>query len=56
MGADELAVCAPSGSIRGLPNISIADVSLIPQIPRANTNIPAVVIGERVAGFVLSKR
>jgi choline dehydrogenase len=56
MGADELAVCAPTGSIRGLPNISIADVSLIPQIPRANTNIPAVVIGERVAGFVLSKR
>jgi choline dehydrogenase len=56
MGTDDLAVCTPTGSVRGLANISIADVSLMPQIPRANTNIPAVVIGERIAGFVLARR
>jgi choline dehydrogenase len=55
MGTDELAVCEPNGTIRGLSNLSVADVSLMPQIPRANTNIPAVVIGERIAGLVLAR-
>jgi choline dehydrogenase len=52
MGTDELAVCDGRGMVHGLANVSIADVSLMPQIPRANTNIPAVVIGERIASFV----
>ncbi len=49
MGTDDLAVCDASGRVHGLPNFVIADCSIMPQIPRANTNIPAVVIGERIA-------
>ena len=51
MGADgdELAVCEPTGRVRGSDRLWVADCSLIPTIPRANTNIPAVVVGERVA-------
>jgi 5-(hydroxymethyl)furfural/furfural oxidase len=27
----------------------IADASLMPRIPRANTNLPTIMIGERIA-------
>jgi choline dehydrogenase len=53
MGSDDLSVCSPSGRVHGLSNVVVADVSLMPQIPRANTNIPAVVIGERIARLLL---
>jgi choline dehydrogenase len=53
MGADEMAVCDATGRVRGLDNVVVADVSLMPQIPRANTNIPAVVIGERIARHLI---
>jgi choline dehydrogenase len=56
MGTDELAVCEATGQVHGLGNLTVADVSLMPQIPRANTNIPAVVVGERIASFVIARR
>ena len=52
MGTDDDAVCDERGRIRGLARVCVADVSLMPQIPRANTNIPAVMIGERIASFL----
>ena len=55
MGLDPAAsVCDQRGKIHGVDRIVVADVSLMPQIPRANTNIPAVVIGERIAKFLLA--
>jgi choline dehydrogenase len=54
MGLDPAtSVCDPRGRVNGVPGLVVADVSLMPQIPRANTNIPAVVIGERIASFLL---
>ncbi len=48
--ADDLdAVVDASGRIHGLDNVYVADASIMPVIPRANTNVPALVIGERVA-------
>ncbi len=52
MGVGDAGVCDGRGRVRGLDRVTVADVSLMAQIPRANTNIPAVVIGERVASFV----
>jgi choline dehydrogenase-like flavoprotein len=40
--------------VHGTERIVVADVSLMPQIPLANTNIPAVVIGERIVATLLS--
>ena len=55
MGADGASsVCDPRGRVHGTERIVVADVSLMPQIPRANTNIPAVVIGERIVSTLLS--
>ena len=51
---DPLAVTDSCGCIHGLDNAYVADCSIMPVIPRANTNIPAVVIGERIASWLLA--
>jgi choline dehydrogenase len=51
--SDPLAVCDERGRVHGLQGLVVADCSLMPRVPRANTNIPAVVIGERVAETLL---
>lgn len=55
MGAatDPLAVCDGAGRVRGLEGVYVADCSLMPVVPRANTNLPAVLIGERIADALL---
>jgi choline dehydrogenase len=55
MGTDDdpLAVTDARGRVHGLENVFVADCSIMPVIPRANTNIPAAVIGERIAGWLL---
>ncbi len=55
MGAesDPLAVCDGAGRVRGLESVLVADCSLMPVIPRANTNLPAVLVGELIANALL---
>lgn len=53
---DPLAVCDARGALLGLERIVVADCSLMPIVPRANTNIPAVVVGERIADLLLGAR
>ena len=38
--------------VHGIDNLYIADASVIPTIPHANTNMAAILMGERVAHFV----
>ncbi|OBK27376.1 oxidoreductase [Mycobacterium asiaticum] len=40
--------------VRGVANLRVADASALPRIPRANTNAPAIMIGERCADFLLA--
>lgn len=49
---DELAVVDERCRLRGIENLYIADASVMPTIPRANINLPTMMIGERVAEFV----
>jgi len=53
MGRGEAAVCDGAGRVRGLDGVVVADCSLMPVIPRANTNIPAVMVGEVIADALL---
>jgi choline dehydrogenase-like flavoprotein len=50
---DPFAVVDARGRIHGLDNAYVADASIMPVIPRANTNLPALVVGERIAGWLL---
>ncbi len=49
---DPLAVVDQHCCVKGVKNVWVADSSVIPQVPRANTNATAVLIGERVADWV----
>jgi len=53
--ADPLAVCDGAGRVHGLDGVVVADCSLMPVIPRANTNVPAVLVGERIADALLDR-
>ena len=46
---DPLAVCDERGRVLGLEGLVVADCSLLPRVPRGNTNMPAVLVGERIA-------
>ena len=51
MGSDDDpdAVTDADGAVRGVEGLVVADASLMPATVRATTNLPAVVIGERIA-------
>ena len=53
--SDRSAVVDSRGRIHGLDNAYVADASIMPMIPRANTNIPALVVGERIARWLLNR-
>ena len=37
------------GKVHGLDNLYVCDASLIPAIPRANTNTPTIMMAEKIA-------
>ena len=50
---DPEAVCDGRGRLHGLPGLVVADCSLMPVVPRGNTNVPAVLVAERVTDGLL---
>ena len=53
--SDSAAVVDARGKVHGLANAYVADCSIMPVIPRANTNVPALVVGERIARWLLDE-
>jgi choline dehydrogenase len=51
-GSDPAAVVDAAGKVHGLNGLYVADCSIMPQVPRANTNIPAAVVGARIGGWL----
>ena len=54
MGAagDPLAVSDGAGKVHGLEGLRVCDASLMPTIPRANTNTPTLMLAERIADLI----
>ena len=50
--SDPEAVADPGGRVIGTRNLYIADASLMPEITRTNTNLPAIMIGEKMADLL----
>jgi choline dehydrogenase len=48
---DPLAVVDQHGRVRGVNGLFVADAGIMPSIPRANTNIPTIMIGERFGAW-----
>jgi choline dehydrogenase len=54
MGTDDDpgAVVDPRGRVHGVESLSVADASIMPTIPSANTNLPTIMIAERIAPWL----
>ena len=45
-------VVEPTTQVRGIDQLFVADASIMPRIPRANTNIPTLMVAERAAALI----
>jgi 5-(hydroxymethyl)furfural/furfural oxidase len=57
MGSDEdsLAVTDETGRVRGVPGLRVVDASIFPTIPRSNTNLPTIMVAEKIADALLEQ-
>ena len=46
--SDPMAVVDEVGRVYGVDNLYVADASIIPTVPRANTNMPVLMLAERI--------
>jgi 5-(hydroxymethyl)furfural/furfural oxidase len=56
MGAanDRHAVVDPAGRVRGVGGLRVVDASIMPTVTRGNTNIPTLMVAEKIADNMLS--
>jgi 5-(hydroxymethyl)furfural/furfural oxidase len=50
---DPCAVVTPDGRVIGVEGLRVADASVMPSVPRGNTNIPTIMVAEKLADHIL---
>ena len=58
MGAadDRDAVVDNAGRVRGFEGLRVVDASIMPTVPRANTNIPTIMLAEKISAAIVDGR
>jgi choline dehydrogenase len=52
MGGTDASVCDPELRVRGVDGLRVVDASVMPAVPRGNTNAPTIAIAERAADLI----
>lgn len=50
--SDPMAVVDQRGRVHGVEGLRVADASIMPDTPRANTNVSTIMIAERISDFI----
>jgi 5-(hydroxymethyl)furfural/furfural oxidase len=53
--SDRDAVTDPAGRVRGIAGLRVIDASIMPSVPRGNTNIPTIMVAEKLSDAMLSE-
>jgi 5-(hydroxymethyl)furfural/furfural oxidase len=53
---DRMAVTDQEGRVHEVANLRVVDASLMPRLPSANTNIPTIMMAEKIADAILARR
>lgn len=53
---DPDAVVDNSGRVRGISGLRVVDASIMPAVPRGNTNIPTIMLAEKIAADMCAER
>jgi choline dehydrogenase len=56
MGTGEQAVVDPELRVRGVEGLRVADASVMPVVPRGNTNAPTIMVGEKAADLLRGRK
>jgi 5-(hydroxymethyl)furfural/furfural oxidase len=48
-------VTDPAGRVYGVGGLRVCDASIMPMVPCANTNVPTIMVGEKIAGAILGE-
>jgi 5-(hydroxymethyl)furfural/furfural oxidase len=56
MGSDDdkMAVTRADGAVHGIGGLRVIDASIMPSLPRCNTNITTLMIAEKMSDKILS--
>ena len=49
MGSDPMAVVDDRLRVRGIAGLRVIDASIMPTVPRGNTNIPTIMLAEKIS-------
>ena len=52
---DPMAVTDSHARVIGVPGLRVCDASIFPNVPCANTNLPTMMVGEKMAANILSE-